>query len=58
MELTLKIRIILEKIVEIDIESLDDLGVILPDDMEDVNYLLDEAKSVITSLVSSQVIND
>ena len=54
----MKIKVILEKIIEIDMDSLDDLGVELPDDMEDMNYLLNEARSIITSLVSSEVIRE
>lgn len=52
------IKVILEQIIEIDVDSLEDLDMYdLPTDMEEVDYLNDEARVVTTSLLSSEILD-
>jgi hypothetical protein len=52
------IKVILEQIIEIDVNSFEDLDMDgLPTDMEEVDYLNDESRVVTTSLLSSEVID-
>jgi hypothetical protein len=52
------IKVILEQIIEIDVDSLEDLDMDdLPIDMEEVDYLNDEARVVTTSLLSSEILD-
>lgn len=52
-----KVKVILEQIIEVDVDSLSDLDMELPSDMEEVDILSDESFSVTTELVSSEIIS-
>jgi hypothetical protein len=52
----LKVKVILEQIIEIDVDSLEDLDRELPSDMDEVDEFIDEACYVTTSLLSSEIL--
>jgi hypothetical protein len=56
MEIMLKIKVILEQIIEIDVDSLKDLDMELPTDMDEIDEFIDEACYVTTSLISSEIL--
>jgi hypothetical protein len=53
----LKIKAIIEQVIEIDIDSLEELDMELPSDMDEVDEFLEEACYVTTSLLSSELLD-
>jgi len=53
----LKVKVVLEQIMEFDVDSIDELNMSLPADMEEVGYFEEESRSIATTLLSSSLVD-